>query len=175
MDCLEHIDQSREQVPHLEILNPPLWELGHIGWFHEFWCLRDGDFTQASTLPGADDLFNSTDVIHARRWTLPLHSMQATRAYLSRVFDLAAERLDQCDGSEQAMYFHRLSHFHEAMHLEAFCYSWQTVGYPRPSMLAPIPLLKSKAVDIEIAACSVRLGSDPSDGFCFDNEKWGLD
>jgi iron(II)-dependent oxidoreductase len=26
--------------PQLAIVNPPLWEIGHIGWFQEYWCLR---------------------------------------------------------------------------------------------------------------------------------------
>jgi iron(II)-dependent oxidoreductase len=28
-------------VPRREGLNPPLWELGHIGWFQEFWLARN--------------------------------------------------------------------------------------------------------------------------------------
>ena len=50
LGCLEHIDSGREQIPHLDILNPTLWELGHIGWFQEFWCLRNRDFNEASIL-----------------------------------------------------------------------------------------------------------------------------
>ena len=26
--------------PYLPTINPPLWELGHIVWFQEHWCLR---------------------------------------------------------------------------------------------------------------------------------------
>jgi hypothetical protein len=28
-------------VPQREELNPPLWELGHIGWFQEYWLARN--------------------------------------------------------------------------------------------------------------------------------------
>jgi len=33
---------SSEQLmgPKLDIVNPILWEIGHIGWFHEFWVSR---------------------------------------------------------------------------------------------------------------------------------------
>lgn len=172
LDSLEHIDDSRVQVPQLEILNPPLWELGHIGWFQEHWCLRGGDLNQPSLMSGADDLFNSTEVIHRRRWSLPLPNMQLTRAYVSNVFEMANEKLDKASGSDEALYFHRLSHFHEAMHLDAFLYSWQTVGYPRPAMLAPMPNLSSNHFELPIDATTVNLGSKPEDGFCFDNEKW---
>lgn len=170
---LEHIDPGREQVPHLRILNPPLWELGHIGWFQEFWCLRGGNFDNPSILPGADDLYNSTDVIHTRRWSLPLIGMAATREYIADVFERACEQLERCENSDQALYFHRLSHFHEAMHLEAFLYSWQTLAYPRPSMLGSVPRLPA-ATDLNFGASSVQIGSRPQDGFCFDNEKWAL-
>ena len=29
------------QVPFFPELNPPLWELGHIGWFQEWWIARN--------------------------------------------------------------------------------------------------------------------------------------
>jgi hypothetical protein len=37
------VERSLEQltVPQRETLNPPLWELGHIGWFQEFWIARN--------------------------------------------------------------------------------------------------------------------------------------
>ena len=28
--------------PKLAIVNPPLWEIGHVAWFQERWCLRTG-------------------------------------------------------------------------------------------------------------------------------------
>ena len=30
-----------ESVPQRAEFNPPLWELGHIGWFQEFWLARN--------------------------------------------------------------------------------------------------------------------------------------
>jgi iron(II)-dependent oxidoreductase len=60
--------------PYLSIVNPPLWELGHLGWFQEHWCLRyraDGSLAP-SLLEGADALYNSALVPHKARWTLPL-------------------------------------------------------------------------------------------------------
>src|ERR1035437_7640246 len=42
--------------PRLPIVNPVLWELGHIAWFQERWCLRwrAGGSLAASVLPDAD-------------------------------------------------------------------------------------------------------------------------
>ena len=35
-------DLSDEQMlgPQLSIVNPPLWEIGHLAWFQERWTLR---------------------------------------------------------------------------------------------------------------------------------------
>ena len=35
-------DLSEEQLigPRLPIVNPLLWEIGHLAWFQEFWVLR---------------------------------------------------------------------------------------------------------------------------------------
>ena len=35
--------------PMLPIVNPVLWEIGHVGWFHEYWTLR-----HAGEAPGLD-------------------------------------------------------------------------------------------------------------------------
>ena len=43
---------ERELGPQ-PIVNPPRWEVGHVGWFQEFWCLR-GLRERASILPNAD-------------------------------------------------------------------------------------------------------------------------
>ena len=41
------LEGERLLGPQLAIVNPPLWEIGHVGWFQEYWCLRrrpSGDF-----------------------------------------------------------------------------------------------------------------------------------
>ena len=67
------------QVLHSPELNPPLWELGHVGWFQEWWIGRNQHRTLGlacdpdhdrfpSHLAGADALYNSSRVPHASRW-----------------------------------------------------------------------------------------------------------
>ncbi|MEO8145849.1 MAG: ergothioneine biosynthesis protein EgtB, partial [Betaproteobacteria bacterium] len=34
------LDGERLLGPKLSIVNPPLWEIGHVSWFQERWCLR---------------------------------------------------------------------------------------------------------------------------------------
>src|SRR5688572_7277470 len=69
--------------PYAEELNPPLWELGHVAWFQEWWIARNGDLglglaanpgvaRPPSSLPQADAWFDSSRVQHRARWKLQL-------------------------------------------------------------------------------------------------------
>ena len=78
---------ERELGPKLAIVNPPRWEVGHVGWFQEFWCLRGGSDNRPSILPNADSLYNSATVAHDTRWDLPLPSFKETIDYREKVLD----------------------------------------------------------------------------------------
>ena len=80
-------------VPQRAEFNPPLWELGHIGWFQSWWLGRNparGDGVMADPerprlaplRAGMDACYDSGRVPHATRWRLPLPDAQATRADL---------------------------------------------------------------------------------------------
>src|SRR5512134_595696 len=81
--------------PQLAIVNPPLWEIGHVAWFQEWWCLRDGASAAPSDsmLSGADRLYDSARVAHDTRWSLPLPAIESTRAYCEEVLDRVLRRL----------------------------------------------------------------------------------
>jgi iron(II)-dependent oxidoreductase len=164
--------------PKLAIVNPPLWEIGHVGWFQERWCLRwraDGQL-EDSLLEGADRLYDSSAVAHGTRWDLPLPSLQATREYLANVLESVLERLAREPESAKLRYFVRLATFHEDMHAEAFRYTCQTLGYPDPMGL-DFSSREFRSVDIgkdlEFNVNSFILGAQPGGHeFVFDNEKW---
>lgn len=62
----EDLTAERLLGPRLATVNPPLWEIGHVGWFQERWCLRyreDGSLA-ASYMAGADELYDSAAVPH---------------------------------------------------------------------------------------------------------------
>ena len=125
------LDGERLLGPKLAIVNPPLWEIGHVAWFQERWCLRqraDGSLAD-SILPGADALYDSSAVAHDTRWDLPLPGLKATRAYGDKVLERVRERLAREPENEALQYFVRLATFHEDMHAEAFHYTRQTLGY----------------------------------------------
>ncbi|MFN7086187.1 MAG: selenoneine synthase SenA [Burkholderiales bacterium] len=169
------LDGERLLGPRLGIVNPPLWEVGHVGWFQEYWCLRyrgDGTFA-ASIRAGADDLYNSATVPHAVRWDLPLPDFDATLAYLQQVLECVEERIDREGASGHLQYFVQLAAFHEEMHCEAFTYSRQTLGYPKPGQEVPAVDAGGGAWpgDVEIAGGRFTLGAAAADGFVFDNEE----
>jgi iron(II)-dependent oxidoreductase len=161
--------------PQLAIVNPPLWEIGHVGWFQERWCLRlrpDGSLKE-SILEKADELYDSSAVAHATRWSLPLPSLEATRNYLSNVLDRVRERLRREPENEALRYCVRLATFHEDMHGEAFHYTCQTLGYPDPLEKEQVFRHSTATSDIEVKGQKFVLGAVPGkDPFVFDNEKW---
>ena len=70
-----------ELVPQLHILNPPLWEFGHLTWFHEFWVHRGGQVSNPPFMVDADYLFNSSEIAHQDRWSTPMPSLDSLLEY----------------------------------------------------------------------------------------------
>jgi iron(II)-dependent oxidoreductase len=156
---------ERELGPKLAIVNPPRWEAGHVGWFQEFWCLRQGDERRASILPNADALYNSATVPHDARWTLPLPSFAETLAYRDQILERVVESVER--GSADP-YFVELALRHEEMHAEAFYYTRQTLGYPAPE----ISFKQGEPGEAELPGGRFMLGAPRDQAFAFDNEKW---
>jgi iron(II)-dependent oxidoreductase len=156
---------EREFGPRLAIVNPPRWEIGHVGWFQEWWCLRDAREDRASILPNADRLYNSATVAHATRWELPLPSFRDTLAYRDEVTERVSNKVREGTADP---YFVQLAVRHEDMHAEAFHYTRQTLGYEGEGKPKPV----TATGDRECEGGAFRLGSRPDEGFVFDNEKW---
>jgi iron(II)-dependent oxidoreductase len=175
------LDDSRLLGPKLAIVNPPLWELGHVAWFQEYWCLRRRRDAVAadSILAGADALYDSAKVAHATRWDLPLPDLKATRAYQADVLDLVVRRLEREPDNSDLHYYAQLATFHEDMHAEAFHYTCQTLSYEdpysgaagNPSAIRHPPSAMASG-DVELPGGTFGLGAVPDGSFVFDNEKW---
>src|SRR5260221_8043501 len=146
------IEGERLLGPKLAIVNPPLWEIGHVGWFQEHWCLRwnQGRVRAPSILPGADQLYDSSNVAHDTRWDLPLPNLAATRSYLANVLEKTLERMVREPENPPLRYFVRLCTLHEDMHAEALHYTHQTLGYPNPDT-GVRPLQSGQGSDPELA------------------------
>ena len=161
--------------PRLDIVNPLLWEIGHVAWFHEHFILRHREGRE-SFLSDADALYDSAAVAHDRRWHLPLPSLDGTLDYMARVERALIERLTSENASPEESYLYRLTCFHEDMHDEAFLYSRQTLSYPEPSLPDAVRPADANAGpwpgDVPVDGGSWLLGSAPDASFAFDNEKW---
>ena len=169
-------------VPYLRIINPPIWELGHVAWFQELWVLRHV-LGHPPIHADADARWNSAIIPHAARWTATLPSRGATLEYLELVRDRVLAAISARGADAELGYFTLLSIFHDDMHGEAFAYTRQTRGWPAPRL----PGAGREAValhaagpwpgDVEIAGGSYRIGArrDPAPDFVFDNEKWEHD
>jgi iron(II)-dependent oxidoreductase len=163
--------------PYLTIVNPPLWELGHVAWFQEYWCLRrkpDGS-AGPSVMDGSDALYDSARIAHVRRWSLPLPNIEQTKAYQAEVLGRAIDRIEREPENAALRYFAQLAAYHEDMHAEAFRYTCQTLGYEDPLAGARLehPASGCASGDVELAGGVFELGAARDGRFVFDNEKWG--
>jgi gamma-glutamyl hercynylcysteine S-oxide synthase len=168
-------------VPYADELNPPLWELGHVAWFQEYWIQRnqqrhlgihyDANHVRFSSVSvQADSWYNSSIVPHASRWHLPLLEPEACKDYLATTLNQTLDLLAQAGESDEALYFYRLVMFHEAMHLEAAIYMAQAVGIEiTPDLIANEATNTPAKCQFLYKKQAVYLGQqDP--GFAFDNE-----
>jgi gamma-glutamyl hercynylcysteine S-oxide synthase len=167
------------RVPLLPTLNPPLWELGHVGWFQERWLLRqpgrelgtrcDPELPLAPPRrPDADALYDSSRVPHDARWSLPLPSAEATLAELAATLDASLAELGRTGADDDSLYLFRLALHHEQMHHEAALSMAQQLALPMPH--APQrPLAAGIDGELQVPAGRHRIGRD-GPGFAFDNE-----
>lgn len=184
------------RVPYASELNPPIWELGHVFWFQEWWCVRNRDTARgvaydpdhpraASVLPQADAWYDSSFVTHASRWHLPLPDAKATLAYGEDVLARTQVRLAEAAARGEDLYFWRLALMHEAMHNEAAVYMAQGQDIPlaaalaqgRPTHAAHAAQAGPQRRGLRVAAGRWQPLSAPpgttQQVFCFDNELGG--
>ena len=171
-------DLSDEQLmgPELSIVNPGLWEMGHHAWFQSVWALRHA-CGEPPVRADEDVLYDSMEIAHDTRWGLPLPSREETLQYMREVRDRLLRHL--AGNPSEKLLFHALySTLHEDMHTEAFTYTRQTHGYPRPQFSGldgtGVPGGGPLPGDVEVPGGTFLLGSTPEEPFVFDNEKWAF-
>ncbi len=170
------------KVRYSRELNPPLWELGHVAWFQEYWIARNrqrslgvrcdpGHGRAPSLLPQADRWYDSSHVEHRSRWTLPLPDAPATQQFLAATLARTLELLDDLptDASHDQLYFFRLVVLHEAMHAEAATYMGRSLGIELPAPARAGPGRPQGWGPVSLPAQALRIGTDEA-GFAFDNE-----
>ncbi len=173
---IKGLDQQQIIGPKLATVNPLLWEIGHVAYFHELWILRHLDGND-SFLPNADELYDSINIAHDDRWDLPLLSLEQTMQYMQQVLDAEINRLQIKTVTEEDIYLTRYALFHEDMHTEAYTYTRRTLNYPAPVFNNTVINDKNDSAgplegDAVINGGEYYLGAANDIDFCFDNEKW---
>lgn len=174
------LSHAQWQVPQQDGINPIAWELAHLAWFAEFWILRgphrvDADglvhASAAARIAGPDEHFDSARLAHAERWRTPLPSRHQLQDMLAAQLDACIDAMPAGD-DDAALYFHRLTLFHEDMHGEALVWLRAALGYPAPAGAALSPRPRQAA--LRMGGARVRIGRPGAQrGFAFDNEMPG--
>jgi iron(II)-dependent oxidoreductase len=173
-------DLSDEQMIGLgmRIVEPPIWELGHVGWFQDRWILQNLD-QQAPADEKAETLYNSFKVPNPDRWNLAFPSRGQTLEYITDILEQIITRLALRDPTDGEKYFYDLVLNHEEMHSETMHHIRHTFAYPAPKLSVtgndPEAIEIDGAFelhDVEIPGGTYMLGGTPDLPFVFDNEKW---
>ncbi|HJV74586.1 MAG TPA: SUMF1/EgtB/PvdO family nonheme iron enzyme, partial [Noviherbaspirillum sp.] len=166
------------RVPLLSYINPPLWELGHIAWFAEWYILREAQSSdpvaaqRISLLTRGDDWFDPNTVPHRARWSLELPSAGALKTYCREVLDRVLDKLRRTQNEDEALYPYRLALAYEDMRGEALAHTLQTLDVTLPAPLANSAIPAWTQGEIRFPGGTIQQGSSPAASFVFDNEKW---
>ncbi len=173
MELVADLDDAQMMARFGTLVNPLLWEVGHVAWFQEKWVLRRAS-GQDPVRTDSDALYDSIAIAHSTRWDLPLPSRSDTLDYIRRVRDRVVQTLEKGPSAE-AIYHARYALLHEDMHCEAFTYTRQTLGIPAPELSeiqAAGATGNASQGDVLIPSGAFDLGAAHDSSFVFDNEKW---
>src|SRR2546430_714230 len=178
LELLDGLTDSQMLGTPRHFVEPPIWEMGHVGWFQELWVLRHPDGAP-SLLPGSDRIYDSFNVSYTRRWDHEYPSRKATLDYISEVLQRSVGRLEAREPTADDAYFYTLAALHEDMHAENLTLIRQTLGYPLPTLSHFDPAWACPPVDpdwrlhdVTVPGGTFRLGAERDEPFVFDNEKW---
>jgi len=176
--------------PHLSTLeaiadvDPPLWLVGHAGWFQEYWVSRNvqrqrgesADATRprlASIEPHADDCFDPSCHERVQRWRLQLPDAAALRQYLATTLEATLDLLTGAEDSDTGLYVYRLALLHEDRLCEALATAAQALQLPAAAAEAPwLPRpARAPREALWFGAQRFMLGSEPG-GLAPPNERW---
>ena len=178
LSLLDRLTDAEMLGPAGHFIEPPIWEMGHVGWFQEYWILRRFD-DAPSLMPGSDGIYDAFNVSYKQRWDHPYPSRSETLAYISQVLQRSIRRLEAREPTSEEVYFYTLATLHEDMHAESLTLVLQTHGYPRPTLslfdpawAAPPADCTYQPHDVSLPGGTFLLGADVEEPFVFDNEKW---
>ena len=162
--------------PEERFLEPPIWEIGHVGWFQEYWILRTL-YREPPILKSGDSIYDSFNVSYKRRWDHDFPSRAETLDYVRLVLDRCSHRLAGREPTPREAYFYRFVTQHEYMHSENLAMVCHTLGYGLPVLphgdRGPVGFDTAyPRRDVGVPGASYPLGAPKDEPFVFDNEKW---
>lgn len=166
------------RVPPVPWINPPLWELGHIAWFAEWYVLREAQSSEpvaaqrTSMLTKGDDWFDPNTVAHRARWKVDLPSRGALKTYCHEVLDRVLDKLGRTKNEHAALYSYRLALAYEDMRGEALAHTLQLLDLNLPRRIINDAIPSWAQGEIRFPGGTIQIGSSPDTSFVFDNEKW---
>jgi iron(II)-dependent oxidoreductase len=176
LEILGSLTESQLIGEKAHFLEPPIWEIGHVGWFQEYWLLRHLD-QAAPILPGGGAIYDSFNVSYRLRWDHDYPSCGESVRYISEVLERSIERLARNDPRDA--YFYTLAALHEDMHAENLMLVLTSLGYAQPTLTkldraaATPPVDENwKPRDVSVPGGTFMLGAAQDEPFVFDNEKW---
>ena len=178
LELFAGVSDSQLLGQQAHFLEPPIWEIGHVGWFQEYWILRNLDGAEP-LLPGSDGIYDSFNVSYRLRWNHPYPSRSETLHYIARVLERSVGRIAGREPTEEERYFYTLAALHEDMHAENLTAILQTRGFARPKLssferAATEPPVDEayQPKDVTVPGGTFELGASTIEPFVFDNEKW---
>lgn len=164
-----------------ELFSPPLWTLGHLAWFAEWYILREaqsshpGSAMRTSILTKGDDWFDPMTVPQLSRWSLGLPKPGQLKTYFNEVMDRVQDRLGRASNEDADLYPYRLVLACLDMQGESWVGMLQTLGLHAPVALERHATPSWAQGEIRFPGGTLQMGSPQDEGFVFDNEKWQHD
>jgi len=164
--------------------DPPLWLVGHVGWFQECAIARNlrrahgeaGAATLASIEPRADAWFDPTISTREQRWRDTDVADAHLRDYLAATLDATLELLERAPEDDNGLQLFRLALTQEDGAAETLAAMAQAAGLGGAATkeLWPIWPSRVRREPLWFGAQHVDLGTPPG-GFVPDNERWAHD
>ncbi len=156
----------------------PLWLLGHVGWFQEWWIGRNTqrDLGErcpaqptrlASIEPRADTCYDPALATLVQRNAQALPDLQTVKTYLLETLESTLELLDKTPEQDDNLYFYRMALAREDQIGEQLAVLAQTMGL---KMQLPASAVYAARQPLAMPATRWQMGT-PVGGFAWDNER----
>lgn len=185
--AFEPVDRQRPPDGLAELLSPSRWQVGHAGWFQEYWIARHVQRQRgaradaagprlASVEARADAWWHPALSTPLQRWGLDLPGHEDLRRWLADTFETTLDLLPTTARDDE-LHFHRAALWREDRVPEALAVLAEATGLPSawwaalPAGLRPDLPTRVPRAPIAFGGQRWGLGSPPG-GFVPPNERW---